>query len=430
MKRIESRAVTASWKLYGRLLAIYPRKYRREFGPAMAQLFRDQCRDAWSASRVWGLAKLWFRVLLDLIKTSVLEHFTNLKGEQTMWQTINGIIRFRSAPSVAFVVVFLTVAGGTTLVTLLMPKVYTSTSRMKVSKTDAPNAYDPYVIQTEFEVMQSPAVLDTVIRDLGLQAKWGQQYSTGKLSMDEARQLLVSSMEIRPVRNTALMEINIRSQDTQEAALIANAIARSYDMLTETRPGNVRVQIVDLATPDAGSPRPNLVLNLMVGTSAGFLLGGLLAGAFYLLGKTRRENSGNPFAVTISERIIGAFWSAFGMVCAYLFLAAVIERLGTGTFQFNNDNVLRMLFGSFFAGLALGGFLLFRGKAWTRIPLGAVSAILASIVIVTFLQQNNGLSLRNFNIWQLIVDAFLLFWITSAVILLKPRHTRPRNQAT
>lgn len=89
-----------------------------------------------------------------------------------------------------------------------------------------------------------------------------------------------------------------------------------------------------------------------------------------------------------------------------------------------------MLFGSFFAGLALGGFLLFRGKAWTRIPLGAVSAILASIVIVTFLQQNNGLSLRNFNIWQLIVDAFLLFWITSAVILLKPRHTRPRNQAT
>jgi hypothetical protein len=35
-----------SEKIYRRLLRAYPKAHRAEYGPAMAQLFRDQCRDA------------------------------------------------------------------------------------------------------------------------------------------------------------------------------------------------------------------------------------------------------------------------------------------------------------------------------------------------------------------------------------------------
>ena len=42
----DSKAVALSVRLFERFLAAYPREYRREYGPAMAQLFRDQCREA------------------------------------------------------------------------------------------------------------------------------------------------------------------------------------------------------------------------------------------------------------------------------------------------------------------------------------------------------------------------------------------------
>ena len=56
---------SVSQKFYGRLLLAYPRSHRAEYGAAMAQLFRDQCRDAWNESQNWGLMKLWMRVLMS-----------------------------------------------------------------------------------------------------------------------------------------------------------------------------------------------------------------------------------------------------------------------------------------------------------------------------------------------------------------------------
>jgi hypothetical protein len=58
-------ALAVSQKIFERLLLAYPKAHRAEYGPAMAQLFRDQCRDAWNESQRWGVMKLWLRVLPD-----------------------------------------------------------------------------------------------------------------------------------------------------------------------------------------------------------------------------------------------------------------------------------------------------------------------------------------------------------------------------
>jgi hypothetical protein len=42
-------------QLYGWLLTAYPKRHREEYGPAMRQVFRDQCRDAWREGRGLGL---------------------------------------------------------------------------------------------------------------------------------------------------------------------------------------------------------------------------------------------------------------------------------------------------------------------------------------------------------------------------------------
>src|SRR6185436_6086626 len=96
--QFDGRAEMLSVQIYQHLLAVYPSEYRREYGPAMAQLFRDQCRDAWRVGRVWGLMGLWLRILPDLIKTSLLEHISTLKGRKTMLERISLLLPPRSAP--------------------------------------------------------------------------------------------------------------------------------------------------------------------------------------------------------------------------------------------------------------------------------------------------------------------------------------------
>ena len=49
--RTENKAVERSCRLFRRLLIAYPKAHREEYGAAILQLFRDQCRDAWATAR-------------------------------------------------------------------------------------------------------------------------------------------------------------------------------------------------------------------------------------------------------------------------------------------------------------------------------------------------------------------------------------------
>src|SRR6185436_16743928 len=86
------------------------------------------------------------------------------------------IIRIRKTVILA---VFLLVVSTATLVTFILPESYSSTTRIKIQhdQTDISSlaanygtggAYDPYFIQTEFEVIQSELILGQVIEDLNL----------------------------------------------------------------------------------------------------------------------------------------------------------------------------------------------------------------------------------------------------------------------
>jgi hypothetical protein len=66
--------LSAADKVYGALLHLYPRAHRRAYGPPMAQLFRDLCRDAHRQGGVPRLTWLWLRTLFELVTTAVREH--------------------------------------------------------------------------------------------------------------------------------------------------------------------------------------------------------------------------------------------------------------------------------------------------------------------------------------------------------------------
>ncbi len=69
----DERVVSISVKIYLFLLVLYPAGYRREYGALMVQACRDLCREAYAQAQLFGLVKLWGRILKDLVITALAE---------------------------------------------------------------------------------------------------------------------------------------------------------------------------------------------------------------------------------------------------------------------------------------------------------------------------------------------------------------------
>lgn len=73
-ERLRYRLLAANDRAYRALLRVYPAAHQREYGPCMAQLFRDLCRDAVQRDGALGLIWLWARTLFDTAHTALIEH--------------------------------------------------------------------------------------------------------------------------------------------------------------------------------------------------------------------------------------------------------------------------------------------------------------------------------------------------------------------
>jgi polysaccharide biosynthesis transport protein len=143
------------------------------------------------------------------------------------------VIKTRKA--IVFVVFLLVVLVAAT-VTFFQQKIYVSSVRIKVEQ-ERPSvavfeqqfipAYDPYFLQTQYEIIQSQKTLYPVIERLNLQKRWsaGEQLS----SVEVVFRRLKGELGIRRFRDTSLIEIVVQDQDPVLAAEIANAIADVFE---------------------------------------------------------------------------------------------------------------------------------------------------------------------------------------------------------
>jgi polysaccharide biosynthesis transport protein len=130
--------------------------------------------------------------------------------------------------------VFLLVVLTVFTITLFQPKVYMVSARIKVeperpnvqvfTATDIPS-YDPFFLQTQFEIIQSQKILYPVAQRLNL-----QRTDRGvDLPMDAAVTRLKSQLSVRRFRDTSLIEIGVYGTDGRKAADIANTIAEVFE---------------------------------------------------------------------------------------------------------------------------------------------------------------------------------------------------------
>jgi succinoglycan biosynthesis transport protein ExoP len=147
------------------------------------------------------------------------------------------IIRIRKTVIIS---VFLLIAITATVVTFILPESYSSMARIEINpdvsviqgmtgSMPSYGNYDPYLIQTEFEIIQSEKVLGRVIDALDLNNKWGVKYNGGTpLKTEDTMQFLKQRMSLSPERNTKLVDITVFSEDKEDAARLANGIAKAY----------------------------------------------------------------------------------------------------------------------------------------------------------------------------------------------------------
>lgn len=89
--------------------------------------------------------------------------------------------------------------------------------------------FDPYFVLTEKEVIQSDAVLGKVVDDLKLGEDWGRKAGRSEpLSKADAVQHLKSMLDVKEVPNSSLVDIGVKSNQSEEAAKLANAVAEKY----------------------------------------------------------------------------------------------------------------------------------------------------------------------------------------------------------
>jgi len=147
------------------------------------------------------------------------------------------VIRNRWPTSITILV--LVMATGF-VVTKLQPKIYESSAVLRVEKENRDlqvfasslDGFDPIFFQTEFELIQSKKVLYPVIEKLKIADRLcrSMELPLGSLNDDQAFQLFRKNyLEVRPFRNTKLIEVVCQSEKPEEAALYANSITESYE---------------------------------------------------------------------------------------------------------------------------------------------------------------------------------------------------------
>jgi len=221
--------------------------------------------------------------------------------------------------------VFLGVVILATGVTFLMPESYVGIVRVELAGS-SPQNYDPYRVQTEFEVIESSVVLKPVADSLNLGARWKKMFSAAGRTLpdEEVVDLMKRQLTLQPVRNTGIFEVQYYSQSPKEAAEIANKISEVYCALP---PGH-RGEIIDPATVPVRPIRPNRSVNLFIGAGAGGALGilaGVVAGlfTFWRLRATRHAMSPPP------DQKPDRFWRWIAVaVLALISIPIVIAILG------------------------------------------------------------------------------------------------------
>lgn len=267
---------------YRRLLRLYPAAFREEFADAMLQHFRDLRGDASQSGRRFSMASFSMRIVADTVFAAIRERFVKTKTEEVSGGVTPTIPSFRFL----FLAFLIPLLAGVIVNTASLPRTFMAIARFMVTPNSGSQSYDPYFLQTQIEILQSHSTLETVAIETGVVKKMAERY--GIETKSEAATLLRNQIYITQSRNTSLVELRVYSDSADDAELIANRIPQVYQMLSPS----VAVTVVDPAQRPLRPVRPNVPLNIVLGTFLSCILAAIASAILRaIVGRTIRRRA-------------------------------------------------------------------------------------------------------------------------------------------
>jgi hypothetical protein len=268
-----------------------------------------------------------------------------------------------------------------------LPRIYEGTARVKLFEDGSAQHYDPHLLQNEFTRLESPDFLKQVGAAADLKTRWKDSLDGGETQQaEQMASRLRQAMDLRPIRNTDIIEIRYHSEFPGEAADVANAIATVYC-------GQTRAVFIDRAAVPMHPTRPNPFWNLAVGVFGGGLVG-LVAGgltALYLAFRKPRASGGSPRmggqpapSETQSGQTPAAVKPRYGILALAFLAAGTLGTLALMTLSPRHE--LALIFG----GVALLLAFVFGLMGWSErsgkfavITLGALLGVGVMLAVIS-----------------------------------------------
>ena len=251
--------VAASARLYGALLVLYPKAFRRRYAAQMRRDFRELLREGLQEGGATKLVRVWAQVFSDLVLTALMERGL-MPARFAYYLSVNP----RKAAG-ALVVVVVCAAWAVTAASLWHAPTYEASAQVwvdqqqKAQQTKWSGTVEGLqtIILTMIHAIDSRPVAEEVIQRLGLEM---------------SPEKLLDNLTIEQVESTSFIVLTYKGTHPQEAQQIVNTLGKvSSELISERSAAGSRLTATlyePAVVPDSPvSPDPlrNGLLTLMIG---------------------------------------------------------------------------------------------------------------------------------------------------------------------
>jgi hypothetical protein len=162
--------IAASGRLYGALLVLYPKAFRRRYGAQMRRDFRELMREGLEESGATELVRVWAATLSDLVLTALMER--GIMPARNTQKSVDPKVAAR-----AMVVAVMLVAVGVSWASFWQTPTYEASAQVWVDQKQGDQQTNlagtveglQTIMLTMIHAIDSRPVAEEAIRRLGLQ---------------------------------------------------------------------------------------------------------------------------------------------------------------------------------------------------------------------------------------------------------------------
>jgi len=250
--------LAASGRLYGLLLVLYPKAFRRRYGAQMRRDFRELSREGLEEGGATELVRVWAQTLSDLVLTALMER--RIMPARIAQKSVDPrVAAMAMVGAVMFVAVAVTLASST------MTPTYEASAQVWVDQKQGDQQTNlagtverlQTIMLTMIQAIDSRPVAEEAIQRLGLQ-------------MEPAA--LLDNLTIEQVENTSFIVLTYQGNDPVRATQIVNTLGEiSSELISERSAADrqLTATVYDEAivpdSPVSPDPLRNGLLTLVIG---------------------------------------------------------------------------------------------------------------------------------------------------------------------